>query len=103
MPYKALGTDITYLYYGNGQRSYLSVIRDLATSEILAHRLSSSLSMELSIDPLAQTVTRLGDRKLEGVVLHSDQGFHYTHPSFIKRLADLGVVQSMSRKGNMPR
>mgnify|MGYP001196921873 CR=1 FL=1 len=99
-PYKALGTDITYLYYGNGQRSYLFVIRDLATGEIVAHRLSSSLSMELSLDPLAQTVTRLGDRNLEGVLLHSDQGFHYTHPAFMKRLAELGVVQSMSRKGN---
>ena len=32
--------------------------------------------------------------------MHSDQGFHYTHPSYIKRWPILGIVQSMSRKGN---
>jgi putative transposase len=99
MPYKALGTDITYLYYGNGQRAYLAIILDLACREIVAHHLSSRLGIELSLEPLTQTVTRLGDN-LAGALLHSDQGFHYTHPFFIKRLADLGIVQSMSRRGN---
>ena len=32
--------------------------------------------------------------------MHSDQGFHYTHPSFRQGLKKLGCIQSMSRKGN---
>ena len=33
-------------------------------------------------------------------MIHSDQGFHYTHPDYIKVIRDLGMIQSMSRKGN---
>jgi transposase InsO family protein len=48
-PHKAFSTDITYLYDGNGQRSYLSVIKDLATAEIVAHLVSASMSVDLSL------------------------------------------------------
>lgn len=99
-PYRAFGTDITYLYDGNGQRSYLSIIRDMATSEIVAHHVSASLDMELSLEVLAQVTTGLDAKKLDGVLMHSDQGFHYTHPFYIRQLAARGIVQSMSRKGN---
>jgi putative transposase len=99
-PYKAFGTDITYLYDGNGQRSYLSILRDIATGEIVAHRVSASLGMDLSLAVVAQATTKLGGKQLSGILIHSDQGFHYTHPAYIKHLADRGIVQSMSRKGN---
>lgn len=33
-------------------------------------------------------------------ILHSEQGFHYTHPVFQKEVKELGITQSMSRKGN---
>lgn len=36
-PGKALPTDITYLYYGQGQKAYLSCVKDVATKEILAY------------------------------------------------------------------
>ncbi|MDF2629180.1 MAG: hypothetical protein K0R39_3011 [Symbiobacteriaceae bacterium] len=99
-PYKTFGTDITYLYDGNGQRSYLSVLLDMATGEIMAHKVSASLGMDLSLEVIAQAASRLDDRALEGSLIHSDQGFHYTHPLYIKYLAERGIVQSMSRKGN---
>jgi transposase InsO family protein len=99
-PYKAFTTDITYLYDGNGQRSYLSVIKDLATAEIVAHRVSASMSIALSLDVVTQLATSVGRKQLSGVLIHSDQGVHYTHPLYIKTLASLGIVQSMSRKGN---
>lgn len=99
-PYKVFGTDITYLYDGSGQRSYLSVIKDLASGEIVAHYVSASLGLELAHAVIAQTVAKIGHKRLKGAVIHSDQGFHYTHPEYIKQLAGLGIVQSMSRKGN---
>jgi transposase InsO family protein len=99
-PYKTFGTDITYLYDGSGQRSYLSVILDMASGEIVAHRVAASLGMDLSLTVIAQATARLGDTELSGALIHSDQGFHYTHPFYIKHLADHGIVQSMSRKGN---
>lgn len=33
-------------------------------------------------------------------ILHSDQGWQYQHKQYQKALADYGIVQSMSRKGN---
>jgi transposase InsO family protein len=37
---------------------------------------------------------------LAEILIHSDQGFHYTNPEYIKELKDLNMIQSMSRKGN---
>lgn len=99
-PYKVFSTDITYLYDGNGQRSYLSIIKDLASGEIVAHQVSASLGMDLALNVITRMATRIGHKQLHGALIHSDQGFHYTHPFYIQRLADLGMVQSMSRKGN---
>ena len=42
-------------------------------------------------------------RKIEntdGVMLHSDQGWHYQHMQYQQTLKKYGMVQSMSRKGN---
>jgi putative transposase len=99
-PFRVFGTDITYLYHGNGQRAYLSVIQDMASGEIVAHRVGASPGMDLSLEVIAQVATRLGDKTLQGALLHSDQGFHYTHPYYQNQLAKRDIVQSMSRKGN---
>ena len=37
---------------------------------------------------------------LEGLILHSDQGWQYQHYGYRQRLEERNVVQSMSRKGN---
>jgi putative transposase len=99
-PEKVLLTDITYLRYGNGKWAYLSCVKDGATRQILAHYLSSTLEMTI----VQRTVDRLLER-LDGnihpeAILHSDQGMHYTHPSFLERIKKAGFKQSMSRKGN---
>lgn len=100
VPYRVFSTDITYLYDGSGQRSYLSIIKDLASGEIVAHRVSASTGMDLSLDVIAQVVTRVGRKKLKGALIHSDQGVHYTNPAYSRRVTELGMIQSMSRKGN---
>ncbi|MFC0215263.1 IS3 family transposase [Paenibacillus chartarius] len=98
-PEKVLLTDITYIPYGNGQTAYLSCVKDGATKQILAHHTSKSLEMPI----VERTLDKLFDR-LNGIhpeaILHSDQGMHYTHPSFQKRVQAAGIKQSMSRKGN---
>lgn len=98
--HRTFGTDITYLRDGIGQRYYLSVLRDMASGEVVAHYASSSLGMELSLELLKQAANTLGEKALNGALIHSDQGFHYTHPFYISNLAKLGIVQSMSRRGN---
>ena len=99
-PLKTFSTDITYLYDGKGQRSYLSVLRDIATGEVAAYHWSSSLCMDLSLALVEKAVRYIGENTFKGALIHSDQGFHYTHPSYIQSLAKLEITQSMSRKGN---
>lgn len=35
-----------------------------------------------------------------GLILHSDQGWQYQHQTYINKLKERGILQSMSRKGN---
>ena len=37
---------------------------------------------------------------LSKLVIHSDQGWQYQNPQYVKMLKEKGVTQSMSRKGN---
>lgn len=47
IPAKVLLTDITYLFYKDGQKAYLSTILDASTNEILSHNLSESLKINI--------------------------------------------------------
>ncbi|WP_155767450.1 IS3 family transposase [Sporosarcina ureilytica] len=99
-PGKVYLTDITYLQYRNGQTAYLSCIKDVATREIVAYELSTSLKMGLvyrTLDKLEETLD--GNIHPEAMI-HSDQGVHYTHPEYQGRVKKIGLLQSMSRRGN---
>jgi len=97
VPGRALCTDITYLYYGQGRKAYLQAIKDIATKEIVSFELSNNLTMPFVLKSVEE---------LEGInyltpqsLIHSDQGFHYTNPEYIQRVKKLNLIQSMSRKG----
>ncbi|HFL5307936.1 TPA: IS3 family transposase [Escherichia coli] len=90
-------TDITEFRAG-GQKLYLSPILDLFNGEIVA--------WETACRPAEELVKRMLNKGLESLaegekpLLHSDQGWHYRIKSYQSALADKGLVQSMSRKGN---
>ena len=92
------GTDISYLRWRD-RFIYFSVVKDFASSEALAWKVSRTLEHGLVLDTIARLKSRLGD-SMKDFVLHSDQGWHYTHPVYRAKLAEFGMVQSMSRKGN---
>ncbi|MDQ0268682.1 transposase InsO family protein [Cytobacillus purgationiresistens] len=99
-PGKILLTDITYLYYGKGQKTYLSCVKDAATKEIVTYHLSTSLDMNIVYETLNKLRQAVNYEFHPSAILHSDQGFHYTHPLFQNKVMELGLTQSMSRKGN---
>ncbi|WP_370251113.1 MULTISPECIES: IS3 family transposase [unclassified Exiguobacterium] len=99
-PGKVFVTDITYLPTRTGQNVYLSCVKDVATREIVAHHLSTSLHMELVFQTTKKLEERLQGNLHPEAMIHSDQGFHYTHPAYQSRIRGLGMVQSMSRRGN---
>jgi putative transposase len=100
IPGKVLLTDITYLYYGKGQKAYLSTIKDGSTNEILAYHVLDRLTLDLATDTLVKLKRNKKVKLVEDAFIHSDQGVHYTSPTFQKHVKKLGLGQSMSRRGN---
>lgn len=90
-PGKVLLTDITYLFYGNGQKAYLSTIKDSSTNEILAYNVSSRMTLDLATDTLVKLMKNKRVKFAEGAFIHSDQGVHYTSPTYQKHVRKLGL------------
>jgi len=98
-PGKVFLTDITYLKY-RGKKVYLSCVKDAASREIVAYELSKTLKMSIVYNTLMKLVEKLDGNVHPEAMIHSDQGFHYTHPEFQKRVKQMNLKQSMSRRGN---
>lgn len=97
LPRHAYCTDMTYLFYGNSEKAYLSAVKDLATNEIVSFKLMRNPNVGSFIK---QFDDYFKDHKNLNPIIHSDQGYQYTHETMIVKLKELGVKQSMSRKGN---
>lgn len=90
-------TDVTE-FNVKGQKLYLSPVMDLFNGEIIAYESNTRPLFNLVSDMLKKALKRLSptDRPM----LHSDQGWHYQQRHYRKILAEKGVTQSMSRRGN---
>lgn len=100
-PYKVFCTDITYLPF-NYHMAYFSAIKDISSGEIVGWNLSNNLSMSIVIETIEKMKNNysLKLESFEDILIHSDQGFHYTNPEYIQMIKDLKMIQSMSRKGS---
>ena len=92
-------TDITMLKF-NGKKAYLAAVKDLETREIVGSCVSSRIDIPLTDSAMKVALKKLTTEKKKGLIVHSDQGYHFTHMSFRSLLDDHGVTQSMSRRGN---
>lgn len=90
-------TDVTQINIGS-VKLYLSPILDMFNGEILSYNISLSPNMEQVYDMLDKAFARFDS--LDGLILHSDQGWQYQHFGYRQRLAEHCIIQSMSRKGN---
>ena len=102
---RVLLTDITYLprftsYSESTRYSYLAVIMDAFTKEVLAYVLSISCETDMVLEMLEQLAERHGDELKTDALVHNDQGCQYMSHKFAELLQDYDLRQSMSRKGN---
>lgn len=100
IPGKVLLTDITYLFYRNGKKAYLSTIKDGSTNEILAYNVSDNLKLDIVTDTILKLKKNRKFKLPKDAFIHSDQGVHYTSPIFQKLVKTCNLGQSMSRRGN---
>lgn len=98
---KVLLTDITYLKYAKGKKmAYLCTIKDASTGQILSWNISESLELDIVINTVRFLLEEHGDELAVGVMLHSDQGCHFTAYDYQNLLEMHDIIQSMSRRGN---
>ena len=98
-PRKILLTDITYIPL-RGKFCYLSVIIDAFTMQALSYKLSEGLEVDFVLETVKALIREHGISLDSETYIHSDQGFHYTSIQFRKLISDVGLRQSMSRRGN---
>lgn len=91
--------DITYLEVIKPHKNfiYLCAIKDLYNNEIVAYTIGQYQTMDL----VNTTLDKLIEKGfVKGAILHSDQGSQFTNPSYMNRLTEQDLTQSMSRRGN---
>jgi putative transposase len=96
-PNVAWVTDITYVWTSEGWL-YLAAILDLFSRRVVGFATSERIDRALVLQALAAAVGRRVPNA--GLVHHSDRGSQYASNDYQTALDDLGVVCSMSRKGN---
>lgn len=100
IPGKVLLTDITYLPYNGNSMAYLSTVKDACTNELLAYHVSDRITLDIATKTIKKLVSNKKVTIHPDAFIHSDQGSHYTSPTFQKLLKKYGLGQSMSRRGN---
>ena len=96
-PNQKWATDITQIDI-QGRKCYLSPILDMWNGEIISYTISDSPNMKMVTDMLQKAFRKQVPTK--GMLMHSDQGWHYQHIKYRELLQHYGIIQSMSRKGN---
>lgn len=96
-PNKVWCTDVTYLWTGK-EWSYLAVVLDLFARRPVGWALSNSPDSALTMKALDMAYVARGQPK--NLMVHSDQGCHFTSKAYRKRLTRYGIKHSMSRRGN---
>ncbi|WP_374727699.1 IS3 family transposase [Herbaspirillum frisingense] len=90
-------TDVTEFKVG-GEKLYLSPVMDLYNGEIVSYQTSRSPQFQMVDGMLKKAISTLkGTRR---PMLHSDQGWQYQMHAYRRTLAENGITQSMSRRGN---
>lgn len=98
VPNKKLVADVTEICVKQ-KKIYLSTILDLYNNEVVSYKIGRHNTLGLVLETVSDLILKRGTQ-LHGSLFHSDQGFQYTSNFTKAKLADNGIIQSMSRKGN---
>ena len=87
-------SDITYLRL-NGKHAYLALITDAYSKKIVGFKVATNMKASLSLDALKMALKnrKYPTRKL---IHHSDRGFQYCWPEYVKTLQENDIMISMT-------
>ena len=89
--------DVSEFHISAG-KLYLSPILDMHNGEIISYDISTRPNYQQITNMLNQAFSKYDN--LEGLIMHSDQGWQYQMQHYHQTLKNKGIQQSMSRKGN---
>jgi putative transposase len=96
-PNQAWAADLTYVWTTEGWL-YLAVVLDLFNREVVGWSIKPRMTADIVIDAL--TMAWFRRRPEPGLIHHSDRGSQYASQAFQDKLAEYGMICSMSRKAN---
>lgn len=96
-PNRKWATDVTQVNI-EGRKCYLSPVLDMYNGEIISYTISEHPDLKLVTEMLGKALAKVANT--QGLMIHSDQGWHYQHAMYRRMLEQKGIAQSMSRKGN---
>ena len=97
-PFEKAGTDIT-MFRVKEEVVYLSPIIDFNTREILSYEVGTDACVKRVLSMLNKLKSN-HQKNIKGMIIQSDQGVQYQNSRYSDALKKLGIIQSMSRKGN---
>jgi transposase InsO family protein/transposase-like protein len=97
-PYEKAGTDITMFKTEKGP-VYLSPVIDFDSREVLSYTLGTNAKMD-KITKMLDLLKKQHSNRVKGMMIQSDQGIQYQNSRYQTKLEEMGIIQSMSRKGN---
>ena len=91
--------DISYIFASDGLK-YLCAIKDMYDKSIVAYGISRFIDLRLVLETVQSAINKTPYKQRKNVILHSDQGWHFTNWQYMKLLKDNNITQSISAKGS---
>ena len=91
--------DISYIFAIDGVK-YLCAIKDMYDKSIIAYTISRFIDLTLVMDTVKKAVENVPLRQRKNLILHSDQGWHFTHIEYQMFLKENNIIQSISARGS---
>ncbi len=96
-PNQVWTADLRYIWTTTGWL-YLAIVLDLFNREVVGWSIKPRMTADIVVDAL--TMAWFRRRPARGLIFHSDRGSQYASSTFQDKLAEFGMIGSMSRKGN---
>lgn len=96
-PNQVWTTDISYVWTLEGWM-YVAVVIDLYSRQVVGWAIEEHMKTSLCINALQMAYWR--KKPAKGLMHHSDRGSQYASYGYREQLKNMGMIQSMSRKGN---
>ena len=99
MPNKKWSIDISYIFGYNGLK-YLCAIKDMYDKSIISYTISKFIDLNFVLETVEKAIKLVPYKQRKDLIIHSDQGWHFTNWQYRKLLNDNQIRQSISSKGS---